>query len=245
MSFLAPLFFLGLAALSVPVLMHLTQRERKSVVVFPSLMFLKKIPYESVQKRRIRDWLLLVLRLAALAAIVLAFARPFLRGPGLLAAPGGAREIIVLLDRSYSMGIGDTWARTQRAAVQAIGDATTADRVSVVLFADNAEVAVRSTPDRTRAIAEINSAQPGPGATKYAPAIKLAGSMIAESLLPRREVILVSDFQRGGWQPDDTLRLPSGTVFTTIPVETSEGVNLALTPVALQRVHPTGRHASW
>ena len=120
MSFLTPLFLLGLAALAVPVLIHLTQRERKSVVEFPSLMFLRKIPYESVQRRRIRDWLLLALRLAALALIVAAFARPFLRGSELAAAPGGARDIVVLLDRSYSMGYGDSWSRAQRAAAQAI-----------------------------------------------------------------------------------------------------------------------------
>ena len=116
MSFLTPLFLLGLAALAIPVLVHLTQRERKSVIAFPSLMFLKKIPYESVQKRRIRDWLLLALRLAALALIVSAFARPFLRGSGIAAAAGGAREIVVLLDRSYSMGYGDSWSRAQRLA---------------------------------------------------------------------------------------------------------------------------------
>ena len=104
MSFLTPLFLLGLAALAVPVLIHLTQRERKSVVEFPSLMFLRKIPYESVQRRRIRDWLLLAMRLGAIALIVLAFARPFLRGSNVSAASGGARDIVVLLDRSYSMG---------------------------------------------------------------------------------------------------------------------------------------------
>jgi len=240
-SFLAPLFFLGLAALAVPVLIHLTQRERKTVVEFPSLMFLRKIPYESVQRRRIRDWLLLALRLAALAMIVAAFARPFLRGSQLAAAPGGARDIVVLLDRSYSMGFGDMWTRAQRAAAQAIGDTTPADRISVVLFADGAEVALRSTPDRSRAVAEINAAAPGPGATKYGPAIKLAGSMLSESLLPKREVILVSDFQRGGWQPDDTLRLPGGTLLTPVAVAPGDGVNLALAPVTLHRQSAQGQ----
>ena len=151
MSFLTPLFLVALATLAVPVLIHLTQKERKSVVAFPSLMFLRKIPYESVQRRRIRDWLLLALRLAAIALIVTAFARPFLRGSDLAAAPGGARDIVVLLDRSYSMGYGDSWSRAQTAATQAIGSATPADRISLVLFADTAEVALRSTPDRSRA----------------------------------------------------------------------------------------------
>jgi len=240
-SFLTPLFLLGLAALAVPVLIHLTQKERKSVVQFPSLMFLRKIPYESVQRRRIRDWLLLALRLAAIALIVTAFARPFLRGSSLAAAPGGARDIVVLLDRSYSMGYADSWSRAQRAAAQAIDSATPADRISVVLFADTAEIVLRSTPDRSRAVAEINAATPGPGSTKYGPALKLAGSLLAESLLPRKEVILVSDFQRGGWLPDDTLRLPGGTTITTAIVEGAQGASLALTPVALLRSRETGQ----
>lgn len=241
MSFLAPLFLLGLAALAIPVLVHLTQRERKSVIAFPSLMFLKKIPYESVQKRRIRDWLLLALRLAALALIVSAFARPFVRGSDVAAAPGGARDIVVLLDRSYSMGYGDSWSRAQRVAAESIASATPADRISVVLFADGADVALRSTPDRARAVAEINAASPGPGATKYGPALKLAGSLLAESMLPRKEVIVVSDFQRSGWQPDDTLRLPGGTVVTTAVVEGATGPSLALTPATLLRTRDAGQ----
>ncbi len=235
MSFLTPLFLLGLATLAVPVLIHLTQKERKSVVAFPSLMFLRKIPYESVQRRRIRDWWLLALRLAAIAMIVMAFARPFLRGSNVAAATGGARDIVVLLDRSYSMGYGDTWSRAQRAAVQALADTTPADRISLVLFADTAEVAVRSTPDRSRAVAGITASMPGAGSTTFAPAIKLAGSLLAESLLPRKEVVIVSDFQRGGWQPDDTLRLPGGTTIRTAVVEGAQGANLALTPVSLLR----------
>ena len=107
--------------------------------------------------------------------------------------------------------------------------------------ADTTEVALRSTPDRSRAVAEINAASPGPGSTKYGPALKLAGSLLAESLLPRKEVVLVSDFQRGGWQPDDTLRMPGGTTVTTVPIEGAQGASLALAPVALLRTREAGQ----
>src|SRR5438046_10383851 len=106
MSFLAPLFLFGLAALAIQVLVHLIQRERKRVVEFPSLMFLRRIPYQSVRRRRIRNWLLLALRAAALTLIVAAFARPFLRqGPLAVAAATGAREVVVLL-RSEERRVG-------------------------------------------------------------------------------------------------------------------------------------------
>src|SRR5712691_2943381 len=103
MSFLSPLFLAGLAAVAIPILIHLIQRERKRVVQFPSLMFLQRIPYQSVRRRRIRHWLLLAMRVAAIALIVLAFARPFLKQGALAAATvAGAREMVILLDQSAS-----------------------------------------------------------------------------------------------------------------------------------------------
>src|ERR1700733_15119151 len=77
MSFLAPAFFIGLAAIAIPVLVHLIQREKKRVIEFPSLMFVQRIPYQSVRRRRIRHWFLLLMRAAAITLIVAAFARPF------------------------------------------------------------------------------------------------------------------------------------------------------------------------
>src|SRR5919202_7076787 len=104
MGFVAPLVLVALGALAIPILLHLIQREKKRVVEFPSLMFLRKIPYQSVRRRRIRHWALLMLRLAALALIVAAFARPFFRRDTLAAATQqGARELVVVLDNSYSM----------------------------------------------------------------------------------------------------------------------------------------------
>jgi hypothetical protein len=111
----------ALGALAVPVFVHLIQRERKRVVQFPSLMFLQRIPYQSVRRRRIRDWFLLAMRLAALALIVTAFARPFFRRDALAAAAQqGARESVILVDTSYSMEYGDRWSRARAAATDAI-----------------------------------------------------------------------------------------------------------------------------
>jgi hypothetical protein len=239
MSFLAPLFFVALAALSIPVLIHLIQREKKQVVRFPSLMFVQRVPYKSVRRRRIHNWLLLMVRLTALALIVLAFARPFLQRDDLNTAVGtGAREVVVLLDQSYSMAYGDHWDRARAAAQNVINTLGSDDRASVVLFASCAEIALRSAApgERQRLAAAIAAAKPGAGATRYAPALKVAGSILADTSLPRREVVLISDFQRGGWRGEEGARLPEGTTVTPVAISgAAEAANVAVTGISLAR----------
>jgi Aerotolerance regulator N-terminal/von Willebrand factor type A domain len=235
MSFLTPLFLVGLAGVAIPVLLHLIQRERRNVVQFPSLMFLRRIPYQSVRRRRIRHWLLLAMRLAALTLVVLAFARPFMRRNTVAAAADGAREVVVLLDRSYSMGYGDHWQRALSAARDAVNGLRPSDRGSIVFFSSNADVGLRSTSDRGRLLASLARVEAGAGGTRYGPALKLAGSILSESPLPRREAILISDFQRVGWQGAEGVRLPDGAVLTTVPVTDASAPNLSATPVSLQR----------
>jgi len=238
MSFLAPLFFVALAALAIPVLIHLIQREKKQVVRFPSLMFLQRVPYKSVRRRRIHNWFLLIVRLTALALIVLAFSRPFLQRDELQMATGGAREVVVLLDQSYSMGYADRWERARAAAYDAIEGLGANDRGSVVLFATGAEIAMRSTAagEREQLRAAVTAAKPTAGATRYAPALKVAGSILAESSLPRREVVLISDFQRGGWRGEEGARLPEGTTVRPVALTTDADLaNVSVTAVSIAR----------
>jgi hypothetical protein len=242
MSFLTPLFLLGLAGIAVPVIIHLIQKERKNVVAFPSLMFLRRIPYQSVNRRRIRNWPLLLLRLAALALIVLAFARPFLNRESLAAAAaGGAREVVILLDRSYSVGYGDRWQRAVATARDAIRGLNPGDRATLALFDTGAEVALRSTSDKGRLEAALAGAEVSAAATKFGPALKLAGSILSESGLPNREVVLISDFQRLGWLGAEGVRLPDGTKVAAISVAEPVTPNVAITPAVLQRAVASGQ----
>jgi hypothetical protein len=239
MGLVAPLVLAGLAALAIPIALHLIQRERKRVVEFPSLMFLRRIPYQSVRRRRVRHWALLLLRLAALAVVVLAFARPFFKRPALAAATqNGAREVVILLDTSYSMGYGDRWTRARSAAADVVNGMGAGDRASLVVFNTGADALVRSTADRSQVSAAVRSAEPGPGATRFAPALKLAGSLLAESPLPRREIVLISDFQRRGWDASpgrDDVRLPARTTVRPINVAAGTAANLTVLPPTIER----------
>jgi hypothetical protein len=243
MNFLNPLFFLGLAAIVVPVLVHLIQRERKHVVFFPSLMFVRKIPYQSVRRRKIRHWFLLLMRAAAIALIVAAFARPFfLQGAAAAAAAaGGNREVVIVLDQSASMGYGDRWERARTAARDAIAELGPGDRASLVLFGRNAEEHVRSTTDRGQLEAAIAAANVTSGATRYAFALQLADSILERSALPRREVILISDFQKSGWSGAEDVRFGENVTVTPVSVANEETANLSIPSVTFARAEMSGQ----
>jgi hypothetical protein len=242
MSFLTPLFFLGAAAIAIPIFVHLIQRERKRVIHFPSLMFVQRIPYQSVRRRRIRHWWLLLLRCAAILLIVTAFARPFLRQAALAAvAAGGSREVVVLLDHSASMGYGDQWERARREARRVVGALGAADRATLVLFSRNAEESMRATSDRDRLAAAVDMARVDAGATRYGPALKLAESILARSQARRREVVLISDFQRSGWSGSEDVSYPEGLTVTPIPVTTADAGNVAVPSVTFSRASFSGQ----
>ena len=105
MGFLVPAFLAGLAAIVVPIVLHLRHRDKDTPHRFPSLMFLERLPIRTAQRRRITDWPLLLLRALAIVLLVLAFARPlFVAARRDRARRSATRTVVVLLDRSMSMG---------------------------------------------------------------------------------------------------------------------------------------------
>jgi hypothetical protein len=241
-SFLTPAFLLGLGAIAVPVLIHLIQRERKRVIEFPSLMFVRRIPYQSVRRRRIRHWFLLLLRAAAVALIVAAFARPFMRQSAVASAvSGGARDLVILLDQSASMGYGDHWTKARDAARGVIRGMGADDRATLVLFARNAEENMRATSDRGRLEGAVGAAKVGSGATRYGPALKLAESILSRSPLKRRETVLISDFQKAGWSGSEEVHFPEGMTLNTVSVASPGTANLAVPSVTFARASFSGQ----
>jgi hypothetical protein len=134
------------------------------------------------------------------------------------------------------MAYGDHWERARAAAYAEINRLNASDRGTVVLFSSGADIVTRSTPERERLTAAVATAKPGSGQTRYAPALKVAGSILSESQLPRREVILISDFQRNGWRGVEGARLPEGSLLTPVPVNGGTDLpNVSVTGVSLNR----------
>src|SRR5207244_4547657 len=99
LSFLAPVFLAGAFAAAIPLILHLLKREPEPRIKFAAVKLLKHAPVENTEKHRLRELLLLALRVAALVLLALAFARPFF-ARGAATASG---VTVVALDTSYSL----------------------------------------------------------------------------------------------------------------------------------------------
>ncbi len=235
MSFLAPAFLAGLAAIAVPVLIHLINRERKVVVQFPSLMFLQRIPYRSVRRQKLRHLLLLALRCLAILLFAAAFARPFFAHCAAAAGSAGARSVVILLDRSASMEFGGRWTTARTAAKKIVAGLGPGDRGTLVLFAGDASVASPPMAAAPQLDASIDAAHVSSERTSFAPALKLASQILSASTLPRREVVLISDFQKTGWASHNEVTLPPGTTITPVDVSGAASPDVAVALVTTDR----------
>jgi hypothetical protein len=222
LSFLAPLFLAGALAAAVPVVLHLLKREPESRVKFAVVRLLKRAPVEHTEKHRLRELLLLALRVAALVLLALAFARPFFPTGD---AAGASGATVIALDTSYSMSGPGRFERARQLAKDAIARAPARDLVGVVTFADQAQIVMKPAADRVLASSAIDQAQPGFGATRYRSAL----SASAQSLPGRAgTIVVVTDLQESGWDAGDRASIPADVRIVIVDVG-PQPPNLAVT----------------
>ena len=104
MQFVNPLFLIALTALAIPILIHLFNFRKYKKVWFTNVHFLKEIQQETKKQSQLRQLLILLSRLLAIAALVMAFAQPYLPASKQQKKITAQRAVSVYLDNSFSMG---------------------------------------------------------------------------------------------------------------------------------------------
>ena len=232
LALLVPAFLIGLGILTVPVLIHLRQRERTEPIRFPSLMFLRQIPHKATERRRLTHPFLLFLRALACALLVLAFARPFLKRSDtrpLLGSP--PRTVIVAVDRSMSMGYRGTWNRARDSALAAVRGLGRGDRLALVAFDETAEIAAGLSIDPATFNSQLARLVPTGHATRFAPAIRVANDIAVQARGSTVEIVFVTDLQRTGVAGLESVEQPRGATLRVVSVGPSDPVNARLADV--------------
>ena len=236
LGFLVPAFLAGLAAIAIPLLMHLRDRNEETPTRFPSLMFLVRLPIRTSDRRKVTDWPLLLLRALAIAVLVLAFSRPFFGRSAEATAQARARNVVLLLDRSLSMGYAGNWAAAQDSARAVLASLGADDQVALVLFDEEAELAQPWTRDKSTVRAIIDASAPVSRGTRFGAALRVARSALVSAPAGASEFVLVTDLQRSGLTGVAGLELPAGLPMRVAQVAAATRPNTSLRAVEARRV---------
>ncbi|MEK7264300.1 MAG: BatA and WFA domain-containing protein [Bacteroidota bacterium] len=205
MQFLNPFVLVGLAGAAIPVILHLLNLRKLRTVEFSTLTFLKELQTTKIRRLKLRQFLLLLLRTLIIISIVLAFARPALKGSIGDAVGTRARTTsVILLDNTLSMSAqneqGQLLQQAKETAINLVdvmkeGDEMFLIRSSEIPFAVTEtplhDVAMLKTLIRETTISFRHSS--------LNDAIGLAASLLEKSQNYNKELYLLSDFQTTEW----------------------------------------------
>tara|TARA_B100000073_G_scaffold8021_2_gene6844 strand:+ start:647 stop:2707 length:2061 start_codon:yes stop_codon:yes gene_type:complete len=104
MTFLAPSNLWFLLGISIPIIIHILSRLRTNTIEFSSVRYIKELEASSIRKLKIKELILLIIRIIIIICLVLMFSQPYTKGfmPGWLSAEMESK-VIILLDNSASM----------------------------------------------------------------------------------------------------------------------------------------------
>lgn len=239
MSFLTPLFFIGVAALAAPILVHLVRRTRARKIQFPALVFVRQVPQRTIRRRTLQNILLLLLRCLAILLIVIAFTRPFFTTGSSAKSTAAAGATVILIDNSLSMRRENFFAEAQHRAEAAIDDARSNEQIALLSFDKRYAVTNRFTNDKNRLRTAVRTLNAGWDGTDYEQALRGAESLLGEvETNGPKHIVMISDFQAPGWrQANATFKLSNTTQLTTLDVSSNNPApNVAITDVEARGV---------
>jgi hypothetical protein len=247
--FLNATMLAGVAAAVLPLVVHMLNRARYRNVEWGAMMFLEPANGQLSGDSRLREISLLLLRMAMVALLAVALARPVL-----MPVAGGLQDepacMVIILDRSASMELIDNGPprleSARRAALGALSSLRPGDEAAVITtpepFAQPQSATL--TSDLQYLTARIGSAQVSPGLADMAAALKVAADLLWQSRATHRQVVIISDRQAANWRGLDaafaaawkaSFRDDGGEPpqLTWIPVGDTDAGNVGITSVQI------------
>ncbi len=165
MGLLSPWFLAGLAALGLPLWLHLLRQFKRTPRPFSSLMFFERRVQSSTKHRRLRYLALLFARLALLSLLALAFANPFLYRKS--DAVSERVLHVIAVDRSFSMRARGRMEEAKAVATRIVNGLAGGSRIQVVAFDSSVEAMSSQSTEKQAARSAINSIDAGDAASSY------------------------------------------------------------------------------
>ena len=212
MSFLNSIMLAGIAAVAVPIIIHLLNRRKFKTVTWAAMKFVKLSVDQNQRRMRIEDLILLLIRCALVILLALALARP--------ASKDAASDVLgqtkvtafVILDNSYSMDLQgrdgkNAFEEARAAAQETLKALPSGSAVGVLLASDIVQGLIdEPTYDLNQAEQAIKDAKVGHHATDLYPAVEFAFKALKplQTAQPK-EVYVITDGQASGWRQNSDI----------------------------------------
>lgn len=201
MTFLNPAVLLGLLAASIPILIHLLNLRKLKRVEFSSLMFLKELQKNQIRKIKLKQWLLLLIRVMIVILLVTAFARPTLES----AIIGGTASTvkttaIFIIDDSFSMEVlepnGSRFNITKNIVKELLSNLKEGDDASIIYLSDKDGDEKQSSKNISEMSNQISGKNISFVSGSVHNAFAAAAKLLDNSQNFAKEIYFISDFQK-------------------------------------------------
>jgi len=207
LAFGSPWMLWGAALVAAPILIHLLNRRRYVVVPFAAMRFLLTAFRQRRRRLRLENLLLLVLRCLIVLLAALAMALPFVpEGSPLAALSGGRRELVLVVDRSGSMGrlvapgvsAADRVVESLRRRIGALSEER-GDAVTLICMGSSEMLPAPIGATPSMALAALDGLPPPSGVADVLAAARLVADRVRPARPGRLDVVILSDLQRLSW----------------------------------------------
>jgi len=201
MTFLNPAVLIGLAAASIPVLIHLLNLRKLKKIEFSTLNFLKELQKNKIRRVRLKQWLLLALRVMIILLIVTAFARPTLEGVSIGGTTSAAKTTAVfILDDTFSMSVvaqnGSYFNQAKQTIKNLLAQLEDGDEAGLILISGEPDDELQLTTNRHSFIDHLDEVKISSGSRTLNSALIEAAELISKSKNFNKEIYLLTDFQK-------------------------------------------------
>ncbi len=197
MSFLSPLFLFAVAAVGLPLIIHLLNLKRPQKVAFSTLAFFKELQKTTIRKIQIKRYLLLLIRLLAVACLALVLARPFLP-PGVYSGDNNAPTLnVIVLDNSISMqriGQNGPLFEQAKSIIETI-EASSKESDRFIFQPTNGEASFTSIIGHSQLLRRTKEASITSAGNYIADRIQAVSGILDESPYQNKHIFLITDGQ--------------------------------------------------
>ena len=210
MTFLNPAVLFGLITASIPILIHLFNLRKLKKIEFSTLAFLKELQKNKIRKIKLKQWILLALRVSIILLLVFAFARPTLKGLAIGGTTSAAKTTAVfIIDDTFSMSVidnqGSLLNQAKTVAKNLLKNFQEGDEAALILVSqsEGSEVYVsKSVIDLQK---YIDAIEPAYKTRMIHSALIQAVQILSQSKNFNKEIYILSDFQSGRLADEKTI----------------------------------------